>query len=665
MDQLLSVAAELYVDWARLALPLRAAVAALLCAFPLAWAWETARYAALLGRPDRVHLAPLQIHGDLLSGMGSQGVALALQGELEGIQRSQRMLTDQPAPYVTPATGRGQGYYLVGHQRGVSRPLRIAGDAPELPQVVQEVAFEVGSVKIPVSGLVNLLSALLGAVFVPFRSQYRRSLIRVSLVGQDQQTRLTVHLTGDRYAADYPRWWQLPTMATLGHLIGLATVPEPRTRERAVLTITRGTSNLTEIADLLRDAAFMVLTLHQGDSLAWWSNRRLIDGLDALADYRRRADKASHARARQAFRDAAAADPEHNHHALYYHGMMTMVERTEESIDEALLHFRAALRPATFPPLQALIHAGLAYCYSQRAHRLGYETHSTLRTAHQHAREAERLWRDALKRGLLDTDAPHPLIPYTYGMVTGVDERPGQDERGRQARDRHLVGCWHFHRAAQLEPDNAMFVNNAGWNLLKLLERGVDRVPARLALTNVTGAGGELPAWVAQDDWEALDDDPPGSPTIPVAEAAEAYLRFALQLQPTNQLTHANLCLLYSMAPFREREDEDRLARCRYHGLKAVALDPEYVNGHRDLAIGLLRYGQRDEALKHYYRALELAEAPDKDRELMRDVLRELKAAFPNLPEAAMRPWTHPPPSYLEPRAGPSPPDAAERGPRS
>ena len=672
------VLAALFADWLSLDLLARAAVAALMLALPVGWLAETIRYAALQGSTDRIHLAPVHVHGPLLEAMGRQGVALALQGELSAITRARRMLDDRPAPYVAPATARDQGYYLVGLRQAPPIPTRVT-EALGLPRVEQEIVIKVGPVTLPVSDIMNMVLVMLGAVFVPFRGTYRRALIHVSLVAHGEQTRLTVHLPG-RYAARYPRWWETtfrfaiplaraylrralrePPWPPLGaRLQHWSDRLEPRAATEAppiVHTVTRATANLTDVADLLRDAAFMVLAIHEHDRREWRAMRSLLDGLDALGEYRKNGDAAAQSRARAAFREAAITDPLGNPHAVYFHGVMTMVDRTAEAIDEALLHFHTGLDRAEDRRLEALIHTGMAYCHAQQVHRLATPSARTLALAHDHARSAEAAWRAAIDAGELPPGTPpHPLIPYTYGLVNGVDERVEPDRDGYGREERLLRAARFYYRAVELDPRNGMFYNNLGWALLKLTEWHVPAVPFEVTLetllSRLTPRASRLSvsAWSAVDDWGQL---PPMVITTRVASAvaSEGFLRYAAQLQPNNKLTHANLALVYSTSYFRDRDASAYLMRARFHGRRAVQLDGAYVNGYRDLAIALIRYGQLDEAKTLYDQALELADNPEKDQELIQQISAEVETAGTAITAEELATWRHPRTALLEPRS--------------
>jgi tetratricopeptide (TPR) repeat protein len=135
------------------------------------------------------------------------------------------------------------------------------------------------------------------------------------------------------------------------------------------------------------------------------------------------------------------------------------------------------------------------------------------------------------------------------------------------------------------------------------------------------------------------------------AERSEHYTRVALDLYPQNKLSHANLCLLYATPRYLDEEEEGKkdeyLIRCRYHGLKAIQLDPKYINGHRDLAQSLIRYGEFDEAEKYFKKALRFAAVVDKDLEIIEDTMKVLKEIGAG--EKWLKRFAHPDPKLLEP----------------
>jgi tetratricopeptide (TPR) repeat protein len=86
---------------------------------------------------------------------------------------------------------------------------------------------------------------------------------------------------------------------------------------------------------------------------------------------------------------------------------------------------------------------------------------------------------------------------------------------------------------------------------------------------------------------------------------------------------------------------------CRDRGLEAVAIDPNYINGYRDLAVSLLRYRQFDEAYDYFEEALRLAVKRAKDREIIGDALKVLDG-MKDIGEDEKRRWRKPDPKLLE-----------------
>ncbi len=611
MEIVWSTLAGLLQDWMALDFVPRWAIATIVLAALPVWLYETIRYATMIGRKGVIHLAPISVRGRILEELGRGGVAMALQSELLSIRETGSMLDDRPAPYIAPATGRDTGYYLVGLRREVEIRFR---EHHEPTPIDQEIVLRIGTVKIPISALINFLVVLLGAFPVPFRRRYKNALIRVSMVAVGDQTRLTVDLRGE-YAG------------TLSRLSFHRTATSPIT-----LAEIRTTKTLQDVSDMIRDAAFMILKIHASDEMNWRSRRNLMDGLVALDEYRRTASDESRKKARDCFRLAATDDPVRNYHALYFHGVMTMVERTAESIEEASQYFLRALQTKQHQ-LRALVHTGLAYCYAQRFHRLGKRSQDILEKAEEQAVQAETEWLSYLKE---EREAPtelkpehsgmHPVIPYTLALVSTVDETGGDRRR------RFLSAVKLYCEAIRLEPGNGMFYNNLGWVLLKLIElKEADELPPDLDL-------------------------PDSDPERQVAPLSEKYLRLSLGLNPHNKLAHSNLCLLYSTKYFRE-DEQGYFARCRYHGLKALELDPNYINGHRDVAVAFLRYQELEEAKTYYLEALRLAEDPDKDQEIIEDAVDELRAALKRLGKSDKQiakiasEWGTPDPALLIPRS--------------
>jgi tetratricopeptide (TPR) repeat protein len=598
----------LLCDWIAMDPVLRAGVAALVIGLPAMWIFETVRHAWLvLGRRGALHLAPISVRGEMLERVTPKGVALSLRGELAAIAETHHMLASSPAPYIAPATSRAQGYYFVGMRQP---HLPMVREAQEIQPIEHEIVLRVGTVTIPISQMVNLLIRLSTALYVPFRARYQRSLIHITLVSSGQQTNLVVY--GPKRRATETR---RPRMLSLPWLLLRRRRAAEARRSQVVLRTTRPTATLAQLNDLLRDTAFMILQLHGtfGAGQRWRSMRCLIDGVAALDEYRRTGADEARLAAKTCFRQAAEEDPVHNHHALYFHGVMTMVERTAESLEVAIQFFEQAARTED-EALLGLAHTGLAYCYAQQVHRLGKRKEEVLAIAAKHACEAERLW----------SAQEHPLIPYTLALVSMVNEEDADDLDGMGRTERFCRALSLLDRAIELEPENGMFYNNTGWALLKLNQWGVEELPAELQLH---GTSDER--------------------RVPVL--AEQYLHRSLGFNPHNKLTHANLCLLYASDYFRNVAQKSYLPRARYYGLKALELDPGYINGRRDLAVALVRYGQLDDAYRYFGEALELAEEPDKDEEIISDLVREVEQAGGD--NRGLERWRNPNPAWLKPRS--------------
>jgi tetratricopeptide (TPR) repeat protein len=612
MSLLLEFARRLFADWLTLSLAERWIVAMLVVGSPSVWLFETIRYWRLLRKdPNTVALAPVSVRGRLLEDLGPGGVASILRTELASIREAlQRVLGDRPAPYIAPALGRDTGYYLVGLRHEGPIPLDIR--EPDMQKVEQSITVRVGPVTIPVSETIELLIAIVGALPVPWRARYKRSLVNVALVNIGEQTRLTVWQSRPRRAADEP--------GSHGH--------QPASAVPLSFTETVPTKTLEDVVSLVRDAAFMILELNGTfKGRRWRSMRHLLDGLVSLDDYRRTAAPEAREQARRRMRAAAEADPD-NREAVYFHGVMTMVDQTDGAIDEAIRCFEHA-GGSSSGRLLTLVYTSLAYCKAQQWHRLGRRRREVLDEAAVYAQKAQREWTNLSERRRGGTALPmHPLIPYTKALVTTVDEGNDDTDEGREDRERRFTAAFALYKEAiVLQPDNGMFHNNLGWVLTKLAEWGI--------------------AALRSDQVRDVADN------APVPQLAEHYLQRALGMNPHNKLTHANLCLLYSTETFRREPDRVCLARARYHGLKAISIDAGYVNGHRDLAVALIRYGELDAAYVYFTKALALADLPAKDRELIGDLVREVSAR-PDVSRKELLRWQNPAAYLLDPGGAPT-----------
>jgi tetratricopeptide (TPR) repeat protein len=456
---------------------------------------------------------------------------------------------------------------------------------------------------------------MIRALPVPFKKEYLDSEIHVSVVSIMDETQLLV--SGRRRYA-------------------------PKRAGPVVLTQTAPVKCLSDLVDVLRTAAFMILELHGCfETRNGCGMRYLADGLDALDEYRRTPESPLMTKAKDCFARAVMADP-NNYEAHYYYGSMLLMERKRESIATAITVFQRATKTGS-DNLQALVNVGLATCYGQQYHRLAKRGAETLKCARRHAGIALKCWRKTVKQptprrkprrkprrepclephGKPQTQELHPLILNVYALAKTWDEGvgstyPDMERRFCRAAD-YLV------RAIKLQGNNGMFCNSLGWIFLKLAERRVREVRSANGLRQLSA--------------------------VDYAGKAREYLERALELNPGNKLSHANLCLVYALPKYHTgKERESNLDRCRYHGKKAVELDREYANGYRDLAVSMLRYGEIDEAYGYFESALRHARVIEKDREIIDDVTKVVDNETA-IPEEEKKRWHHPRRELLVPGA--------------
>jgi tetratricopeptide (TPR) repeat protein len=515
--------------------------------------WRLAREAARTPT-----LAPIAIKGGISAELGAREAGLILMSQLSAISDTfRRIRVGASSLYGGESTTEFREVFDL-----INAPLQLEAccypsESPEY-KVKEDLVVPVGSIEIPVGALWNLFFAMLQVLPVPYRKRYESSLIRLSLVSVGPQTELLIYRQGS----------------------------QSRVLSRVVATET-----LSEISDLLRDAAFMILQLDGKVFVGryWLSMRLFVDALDALDEFRRTARSRYFQKVRQCFSLAAETDPS-NYEALYAHGSLLLMERTQLSIDKAVRVFTLALDTKN-QHLRALVYAGLANCYAQQVHRLGHRDPDVRRQAETYAKKAEEEWRAAVGTG-----QGHALILAALALACHADE--GTTDTRAEVKERFLRCIHWYFEAMDLDPNNWRYVNNLGWVLLKLSQWGVDK-------------------WASG---EAIPTNFSGTPPV---DAERCFLR-ALELNPGSKFTHANLCLLYATDWYRRKNAETYLIRCRHEGQKAIQLDPKYINGYRDLALSLARYKRFDEAYHLYVKALQFSETPEKYEEIKTDTVATL-----------------------------------------
>jgi len=381
-----------------------------------------------------------------------------------------------------------------------------------------------------------------------------------------------------------------------------------------ITKITTSLNSDVNIDEVFRDAAFMILELHNTafPGLKWRGMRYFTDGLRNLEEYRINPSDDLYDQALQNFTDAVVSD-KNEFEACCFLGSMLVSERRKLSITEAIKYFEKAIKTDR-PKLKALSHAGLAHCYAQQYHRLGIRNEQVLSDAKKHADLAENIWRDSEPT----TDPkPNSWINYIRAVTLVVDE--GARKTPAKMKDNFIPAINLCYNAIKSDPKNKLCHNTLGWMLLKLTENNII-------------------------EFNEKDDIPTDlQDSIPLL--AEKYLKKSLNFDENNKLSNANLCLLYATDHFR-KEPERYLIDCKYHGELAIRLDPNYINGYRDLTISLIKYGKYDLAEKYYLKALEKALYPDKDFEIIEDSIKVLEEF--NAPADIIDRFRNPPEHLLE-----------------
>jgi tetratricopeptide (TPR) repeat protein len=487
-----------------------------------------------------------------------------------------------------------------------------------------------------------------------YRAEYLRHLVHVSIVSVDSTTQVIVHREGGtksvsrpepRKGGEPPEEGGNEQTSTIidGDEKGERSAQEGAGAEctppGAPIVYGGRAEDLTDLIRLLKDAAFMVM---QARGLGYEGRdcegmRHYSEGLEELNDYRRTAIRDHLDRAKEEFRRAVDRDGKH-YEALHFYASLLLLDRTRESIDRAKMMFQQIIEGCRNGFLRAFAYAGCAQCNAQEHHRLAKRGKSVMDQAKESADEAVREWREAVKesRGAKEgkrspqtrrePEEVHPWIRATCIFVRHIDE----GSEAKRPKSAFLGAANDYLPLLAEEPDDARLQNIVGWTMLKLAEWKVKDTK------RVKGVN-------------ALAKELKGDPAV----IAERFFLNAIDLNPKNKLAHANLCLLYATDHYlkqkEEKKKEESFRRCRFHGLKAVSIDREYVNGYRDLALGLLKYDHEQEARKYFTRALQLALVIDKDLELLADAERVLKSEEVNADAKTLDRWLNPDRKLFEP----------------
>lgn len=581
------------------------------------WAWYGYKYKRYINL-DNVYLGQITILGELESILSPEQVALVIRSEFSAINQCLDIMQREQLDSCPTQTSSLDYYFFFSGLKDNTCVTRQITAIPTIyglkkkPFLQTNITLELGSIKIPVSDILRSVVAFVGLLPVPPRNRYNDSLIHVSLISHEKNAKVVVHRAGAKNN-DGPNVLSVTSLYPF--------------------------QSIDELNLLLRDIAFMVLELHNAfGECNWKSMRYLIDGFNEFCNFRKSGLLDDRNNAKEFFHKALLDDPENNLEALYYYSVMLMVERTTDAIEMSINYFKSALRSEN-PRLKFLVNLGLAFCYAQSYHRLGKKNYQMIVQANDALEKAETYWRtkqqkqnqkskseveDITVKDNINSQEINqlPLIPYINALILFIEAEYIEDNKKKENVFNNALQ--HAHESIQLDPLNSMFINNMGWALMKLAEAGIEVLQKNVI---------------------------PGYKERKTAVLAKNCLQEALILNPKNKLTHANLCLLYSIPFYIKLNKNDGYdliyLQSRYHGLKAIAIDPNYINGYRDLCIAYIRYGKEEQADKCFHKALEIAENPFKDAEIFTDINNEAKDN--NISKKMLKRWSVPLPELFEP----------------
>lgn len=583
-------------------IPVWAWVTALAIAVLLAWLLLMFRYRRLAGEARRTPVIAPASFGGAIPEDFKQGTAASLQFQLDEIIETFRKVRKKLGFRDTPVEiGREFSTMMELSSASLNLdPSEHPTDYKILDESLKEVKIKTKWFEATLSALINIIVWLLRYVPVPYRNMFLSGLIHVSFVSVGDEMQITVHRRDRR---------------------GRRKLEAQEGKEKSPSRFTCHVAMDDKIS-VFRNTAFMILELHGKafPGLKWKGMRYFTDGLAQLDLYRRNVQQACLDDAKEAFRLAVEADPI-EYEACCFLGSILVAERTEESINMAIRYFEQALQTDR-PNFKAFVHAGLAHCRVQQYHRLAQRKPDVLAKAREQAEFAAKLWQN---------HRPNPWIQYTLALSFVIDE--GVDLSDEEMKQQFIPGLNLCLDAIQREKDNGLFNNALGWMLLNLAQRGIPELTA--------------------------EDNISKSLVGNVAKKAEHYLLRSIEIHKTNKMSHANLCLLYATPHFL-REDRDRyFKKCKFYGEKAVQIDPNYINGYRDMTTSMIRYEKLDEAYHYFLRALKEADKINKDLEIIDDVVKVLVSMGAEKEE--LERWRNPPQELLKPPAPPSPTETEHR----
>jgi len=369
----------------------------------------------------------------------------------------------------------------------------------------------------------------------------------------------------------------------------------------SALTTIKGVNEeqrLSSISALLRDSAYMILQLFRGIDIPgrnWDGMKHFTEGLKMLELYSRTEKPESLDKAICNFEKAALADNA-NFDVLYIEGYLLLFQRTEESINKAIMPLTRALKTEN-RWLKALVHTALTNCYAQQVHRLAKQT-VMLNIAQTHVDQAieELLLAKKTSPDKKKADYVKARVESAGALVELLKASNIADKE--KARNGFTEAAKKYNNAIKKDKHNTSYNNALGWIYLQFAE------------------------------WDVVTELRPEEriiyPTITnPAEVAELCFKQALKIDPSNKLVHANLCRLYATPWYMGK---GYLDLCRKFGYTAVRLDPDYTNGYLDLALSLIQYNEIEESIQAYENALKRSFTLEKREEIRDKVLGALKA---------------------------------------
>ncbi|MFQ5929272.1 MAG: trypsin-like peptidase domain-containing protein [Nitrospiraceae bacterium] len=538
-------------------------IAALVAGFVI-YCLISLRYSLLASRAAKEpRLAPISVSGKRSAEFSVREAAIVLDSHISRLNKTtaqqQRDIHEKAIALLSRVDLPGENIRMLLNARVDVQlhPLRLS--ELRLPEVA-----EIGGFRIPIGLMARLVKKLFGWIPMPSRDRYRKNLIHVSLMTVGSDAHLVVERDG-QYLASSARIDSAGSDTEADQTTGFTKTGE---------------------VDLLRESVFMILELTQDERLPgrnWLGKKHFVDGLEQLDQSLLTGNDKSMNQAINSIFHAAEVD-EANHEAVYIKGHILVARREENSnaLAEVLLTRALDTKKSR---LKALTHAGLVNCYAQQRFRLAKRKAEVLEKAQAHVGKAYECWREVTQ------ERSHPWILAADAFVRVLTAMNLEETNGDKDETTQLYrgAAKLYYEALKLDENNSAYSNALGFSLLKLVEQPELDIPI-----------------------------PPEKFNVP--QKSEHYFQKSLVLDPSNKLTHANLCLLYATEWYRNKDKEKYLDECRRHGSDAVKLDPKYVHGYRDLGLSLLKYREIEEACSYLKKAMHLASDSEKKREIESEV---------------------------------------------